>query len=267
MMAADQYTKTVRIVLASSKYLKVKFNYDTGGFMALSRHHRYPRHFIRNIVILTVCSWALSIVFSLAAAPLTSESYHYREVTGEATKDVSWRLVKDEHYVLTYTSATSCHVTTTTLDYDTIRWKLVNGEEGADLSAERKGNHITVRGRLKGRPIDKTFEIDASPWYQATSLSLRDLVASDETERLFWTLRLDSLGAHKIRAIKQGMQTVETTGQSKTVLRIRLMLPGLLAPFWKSDCWFSMPEGIFFRFEGPSGPPGSPKTTVTRLEG
>ena len=109
-----------------------------------------------------------------------------------------------------------------------------------------------MRGRLKGRSIDKTFEIDASPWYQATSLSLRDLVASDETERLFWTLRLDTLGAHKIRAIKQGMQTVETAGQPETVLRIRLTLPGLLAPFWKSDCWFSMPEGIFFRFEGPA---------------
>ena len=71
----------------------------------------------------------------------------------------------------------------------------------------------------------------------------------------------------EIRAVKQGIESIATDGVKKTLLRIRLTLPGLLAPFWKSDCWFALPEGIFFRFKGPSGPPGSPMTIVTRAAG
>jgi hypothetical protein len=48
------------------------------------------------------------------------------------------------------------------------------------------------------------------------------------------------------------------------MLRIHLTLPGILAPFWKSDYWFALPEGVFFRFKGTSGPPGSPMIIVTR---
>jgi hypothetical protein len=105
-----------------------------------------------------------------------------------------------------------------------------------------------------------------APWYQATSLSLRELVASIDAERVFWTIRIDTLTAHKIRAIKKGIESgLKRMGVKKMLLRIRLTLPGMLAPFWKSDYWFALPEGIFFRFKGPSGPPGSPTTIVTRV--
>ena len=103
---------------------------------------------------------------------------------------------------------------------------------------------------------------DALPWYQATSLSLRDLVSSPERERRFWTIRLDTLTVHQLKATKKG---VERSGTDDPLLRIRLSLPGLLAPFWQSDYWFTLPEAVFFRFEGPSGPPGSPQTIVTRV--
>jgi hypothetical protein len=90
------------------------------------------------------------------------------------------------------------------------------------------------------------------------------LVASDDTERVFWTIRIDTLTAHKIRAIKKGVESIDLDGNRKDLLRIRLTLAGMLAPFWKSDYWFATPEGIFYRFEGPGGPPGSPMTVVTR---
>jgi hypothetical protein len=88
-----------------------------------------------------------------------------------------------------------------------------------------------------------------------------------DSERVFWAIRMDTLTAHKIRAVKKGVESVEFDGRQKALLWIRLSLPGMLAPFWKSDYWFALPEGVFYRFQGPRGPPGSPKTTVTRTEG
>jgi hypothetical protein len=64
--------------------------------------------------------------------------------------------------------------------------------------------------------------------------------------------------------VTEGVELIESDGGLKEMLRIHLTLPGILAPFWKSDYWFALPEGVFFRFKGPSGPPGSPMIIVTR---
>ncbi len=92
--------------------------------------------------------------------------------------------------------------------------------------------------------MNKTLEIDDTDWYQASSLSLRGLVASADREKEFWTIRSDTLTVHKIKAVKQGLETIEVSGTMKEAVRIELSLTGLLSHFWKSDYWFSVPEGI-----------------------
>ena len=212
----------------------------------------------------TVWFYLGSWMTPLHAMDTAEEVYHYKEVTGDSVKEVAWRLGKGATYVLTYTSPAERHVTTTGHDYDTRRWQVTVENEHTHFSAERIDQSIIIRGIFKGEPVDKRIAIDEAPWYQATSLSLRGLIASGDSERVFWTIRIDTLTAHKIRAIKKGMEAVESDGLRKELLRIRLSLPGMLAPFWKSDYWFAMPERVFYRFKGPSGPPGSPTTLVTR---
>jgi hypothetical protein len=234
--------------------------------MMLSSHHRYGWHSIGKIAIVGVCAWALSMVPGFTASPSTGETYHYREVTGATVKVASWQLVKGDTWILTYSTPTARHITTTGPDYDTIDWRLTDDDGLSDLYAERRGDVIAVRGRFRGQPVAKRLEIDDAPWYQATSLSLRSLVASNDTERVFWTIRPSTMTAHRVRAIKKRVEIIDIAGPPRELLRIHMTLPGILAPFWKSDCWFSMPEGVLMRFEGPSGPPGSPTTVVTRIE-
>jgi hypothetical protein len=231
--------------------------------MKNQRNHRAPAPLGWVAILLAVwlCSQAAA---SPPTAGLREERYHYQEVTGAAVRKVTWALDKSKQFTLTYTSPDERHTTTVDPGYDTRRWQVVTENGETRFVAERIGRHIQVRGMFKGEPVDKRLEIDDGPWYQATSLSLRGMVAADDPERVFWTIRFDTLTAHKIRAINKGMESVESDGGQKELLRIRLTLPGMLAPFWKSDYWFSLPEGIFFRFEGPSGPPGSPMTVVKR---
>lgn len=205
---------------------------------------------------------ALLIVSAALAADTPVETHHYLDTTGKDEKRITWKLEKRaQTNVLHYSAPTEEHVTITGPDFGTRSWSVSDTEVDSDFTAERNGAQIHIRGRFKGEPVDKTLTIDEAPWYQATSLSLRSLIAADDGERVFWTIRADTLTVHKIRAIKKG---VETRGHGEPLLHIRLTLTGLLAAVWKSDYWFSLPQGVFFRFEGPSGPPGAPKTIVQR---
>ena len=112
----------------------------------------------------------------------------------------------------------------------------------------------------------KTLKIDGTDWYQASSLSLCGFVASAEKETIFWTIRSDTLTGHQIKAVKQSVETVDVKGSMQKAVRIELSLTGLLSYFWKSDYWFSVHEGVFLKFQGPSGPPGSPVTTITHTQ-
>jgi len=230
----------------------------------------------RNLSNTTKRLWALILlaVFvpapAAAAAPvmpvIDEEIHHYREVTGTSSEDVCWHLLKGDTLILTYTSTTERHVTTTGPGYRTIRWQVTDAADETDFVAKRQGDTIVIEGTFKGEPLDKTVAIDDAPWYQATSLSLRGLIASDDAKRVFWTIRPDILTPHKIKAVKKEIETVAAEENQKKLQHIRLRATGMLAPFWKSDYWFALPRGIFQRFEGPSGPPGSPMTVVTRLD-
>lgn len=193
------------------------------------------------------------------------ELYHYREVTGTVIKEVAWHLTKGDCYRLVCISPAERHVTITDGNYNTLRWEMMSADGKTQLVAERRGRTITICGCFEGKPMNKVLCIDDSPWYQATSLSMRGFIDSDETECIFWTIRLKTLNAYKIKAIKKEVEQFEAN--KVHLLRIRLTLPGVLAPLWKCDYWFDFPAGVFFRFQGPSGPPGSPTTTITRVVG
>ncbi|GAB6905956.1 conserved hypothetical protein [Desulfosarcina cetonica] len=221
--------------------------------------------FARESVWMALILILLGLRVAQAALPNAEEVYHYREVTGKSVKTAEWRLRKAEGFTLTYTSPTQRHVTTTGPDYATRRWTVTADSGQTDFTAERIGRTIHLHGRFKGQAVDKDLAIDDAPWYQATSLSLRGFIASDDRTRVFWTIRYGTLSVHKIKAIKQGTEPVDPPDGRHARMHIRLTLTGLLAPFWKSDYWFSLPDGIFQTFRGPSGPPGAPMTTICRL--
>jgi hypothetical protein len=207
-----------------------------------------------------------NILASDAASP-SEEIHRYKEVTGKSVKTVQWHLQNGDVATLRCTSPRERHTTTVGPDYDTWHWQVQADGGQTDFIASRKGETIEITGRFKGQAIDKTLPIDDAPWYQATSLSLRQLATSEETHQVFWSIRYNTLKAHKVEAIKKGVESVASADGPKTLLHIRLSLTGLLSPFWKSDYWFSLPEFVFYRFKGPSGPPGAPMTVITRMDG
>ncbi|BBO68420.1 hypothetical protein DSCA_23500 [Desulfosarcina alkanivorans] len=130
------------------------------------------------------------------------EAYHYRETTGKAVTNGRGDSPGGSLLTLACTSLNEQHTTTTRHDYDTVRWRVSAGKGRTAFLAERDKNTIVIHGMLSGQPVDKVLKVDNATWYRAASLSLRELVASDDSERVFWTIRYDTLTAHKIRTIK-----------------------------------------------------------------
>ena len=103
---------------------------------------------------------------------------------------------------------------------------------------------------------------DLDNYNQATSWSLRAFVLSSLKEIRFWTVRTDTLTAHKITAVKKKRMILNLNGANEEAVEVELRLGGLLSVFWKSNYWFRRTDGVFLRFEGPSGPPGAPDVIV-----
>ncbi|MFZ5563603.1 MAG: hypothetical protein ACOZBW_06075 [Thermodesulfobacteriota bacterium] len=211
-----------------------------------------------------ICGVGAGIWLSLSVAVIGSgvERYQYRQCVASDLSDVEWCLEKGSQTRLVYVEKGERSVTTIDADYATTRWEAVRPAEKTNVRAERRGNIIHLTGTFQGKTVNRRYTIDDKPWYQATSISFRPFVLSGEEKLEFWVLRPSTLEPHQVVARKKGVCTRSVLGQPVEIQQIRLGLPGVLAPLWGADYWFRKADGVFVKYEGPNGPPGSPVVVV-----
>ncbi|MFZ1982837.1 MAG: hypothetical protein WAU91_00390 [Desulfatitalea sp.] len=208
---------------------------------------------LRMLLWMMMCLSPAGIPVAVAAGE-PAEVQRYVERRGEHAKPVLWRLTHDDGYQLIYQSPEETHVTQTDAALQTTSWHMSNALKEMVVQATREANAIALRGTCKGQAIQERFELDADPWFQATSLSLRDFVRSPENTITFWTLRPDTLKPLKLTATKVALETLKTADASVDALKIELRATGWRAPFWRSHYWFRASDGLLLRFEGQAGP-------------
>lgn len=191
------------------------------------------------------------------------EVRRYLEKRGDQTHRVLWCLEHDEGYRLTSRGSEGTHTTRTDEHFDTRSWRVEDPANETSVRAVRRQNTITVEGTFKGETVDRQIALDAAPWFQASSFSLRGFVVSDRESIRFWTLRSDTLKPYKLKAVKKGVETIAVGGEPETALRVELRLSGWLGPFWKSDYWYRPEDGLLLRFEGTGDAVGSYKIVIT----
>mgnify|MGYP001817567909 CR=1 FL=1 len=197
----------------------------------------------------------------------TIEMHRYTETTENHRQKIQWRLERSADYLLTSTMTDEISICTIDQSYNTRQWQIQRLDQDTHLTARREDQAIHVSGRLEGADIQRTLKIDNDPWYQAGSLSLRAFVQSAEAETHFWILRPGKFTAHKLQAVREGLETLEVDGRSVETHKIKVCLTGWKAPFWSATYWFRAEDGVFLRYQGASGPPGSPETVVEWVPG
>ncbi|MBI5063684.1 MAG: hypothetical protein HZB87_09555, partial [Desulfatitalea sp.] len=131
----------------------------------------------------------MACISSVLADGGTNEVRRYVEQKDGQRKPVLWQLARGEGCRLVYQNPEETHITETDPDLRTSSWHVSNAPEEVFIQATREEDVIVVRGSRKGQTIEERFVVDQAPWFQATSLSLRQFVLPQDSRIAFWTLR------------------------------------------------------------------------------
>lgn len=209
-----------------------------------------------------VCMILLLPFWQAEAETEQVESYRYQQHTGSQVDFFDWQLTRGENLHLKTRQLEEFTQTEFNNDLSTLSWKIQNPDSQTRLTVERAGNTLVMRGSFAGEVINKEVQIDAAPWYQALSVSLRQFIDLEKESIQFWTIRADTLDIHRLQVTRQKNTLLEVGHDVVPTIQLKIQPVGWRAPFWSANYWLREDDGVFLRYQGRSGPPGAPVTTV-----
>jgi hypothetical protein len=190
--------------------------------------------------------------------------YRYRESIGDEHRYYQWQMETGPPVIVVSEDDHRRFTNWCDPDGATVRWE-VRSDTGDRVVAERRDNAIYLTGRFRGKAIDRRMEIDALPWFQPLSFSLRTLTTGSANHREFWTIRSDTLDVLAMRAERKSTEILTIGAQSVEAIRIVVSPKGWRGALWNSRYWFRADDSVFLRYHGVHGPPGTPPTIVELL--
>lgn len=210
--------------------------------------------------------WLLSGALTLALSPLAAQSsFEYRDRTGD--QEVAMHITEDRLPEGLLVRSSMSNGDYHEVQYDTtgqtVRYRVDSPERGTHYVARRIGNVLRVDGTLKGRPVARTLRIDDRPWYETVEVSLTPLALSGSKKPLlFWILHPWEATAYLMTGNLEPAQTVMVNDQAVQTVPVRVRPFGILGLFWSTLYWYRSADGLFVRYEGVRGLPGTPPTVV-----
>jgi hypothetical protein len=196
------------------------------------------------------------------AAGSTAEEHLYLRKTGAESSYFNWRLEPGTLLRLITDLQQERDITRMNADLETREWSVKDPAQKIDLQVTRRDNSLLMTGLFKDSTISRKVSIDDAPWYQALSLSLRQFINPNRDHLEFWSIRPDTLDVHKLQVTRSGEELVDMNGTMTRAIKLKIQLTGLKSMFWSCHYWLRKEDGLFIRYQGPSGPPGWPETIV-----
>ncbi|MDP8202619.1 MAG: hypothetical protein P9M11_10840 [Candidatus Tenebribacter burtonii] len=148
------------------------------------------------------------------------------------------------------------------LDGVTQKYTHKDSTRNIDLTAIKYGKNIILKGSFEQKVIDTIVKLDDAPWKQSMSYSLSEFALGDEEKIEYWIVRLDKFKGQKMQAEKTGIEEITIAGKQYNALKVKISATGLRSKFWSGHYWFRSSDGLFLRYEGLNGLPGSIKTII-----
>ncbi len=148
------------------------------------------------------------------------------------------------------------------LDGTTQKFTYKDSINNIDLSAIKDGKSITVIGNAADNIIDKTIKIDENPWKQSMSYSLSEFALGESEKIEFWIVRMDKFKSVKMQAEKDNIEDITINGKLFHTVKVKISSAGVLSKLWHGYYWYQVSDGLFLRYEGLNGLPGSTKTII-----
>jgi len=135
-----------------------------------------------------------------------------------------------------------------------------------DLIAIKDGRNIILKGTSGEKIIDTVIKIDERSWKQSMSYSLSGFAFGDKEKIEYWIVRLDKFKGEKMQAEKAGNEDITIKDKEYQAVKVIIKAAGLRSKFWSGHYWFRVSDGLFIKYEGWNGLPGSTKTIIELLE-
>ncbi len=195
----------------------------------------------------------------------TAQQYHYVSTTADHAHDITVTKEKKQGTdVLTLEEYKlySQHVFHPTMG--TRQWELRDDKADHNFVAKRTNNTIRIKGDFHGKPVEKTVNIDEDVWYNKLDHGLSAFAVSDQQELSFWVLKLLSdMDPIKMTAEKEGIERIQVGEKTYDAVKVKLTLNHfILSKLWSARCWYRASDGLFLRYEGANGRPGTPVTVI-----
>lgn len=215
-----------------------------------------------------LCLFLLPVLLTPASAGEADEDYRlvYRETMGEA--------VSEKRYTIQFTGA-GYHIEIqeglklrelrTSPDLATRHEVYRHAERPDRVEAKRQGDVLVFQGTLNGEDIRETKQLGDEIWFGSVLL-LRNFVLGDKDEIQFYVTKPEETKAVKLKAIREGVETVDVDGKAVRAIKIKYTVPDIRGMFWKSYYWYRESDGLLIKTSETRGPPGTPKAAVELVE-
>lgn len=199
-------------------------------------------------------------------------------IFGEVTSDYKIAIGEDIYYSSFSTSKTDSlilyiyrHEVEEQINYynpdgTTTKFTHIDSTRNIDLVAIKDGDNVILKGTSEEKTIDEVIKLDKAPWKQSMSYSLSEFALGDIDKIEYWIIRLDKFKGEKMQAEKAGTEDITINGRSYHAIKIKISAAGLRSKFWSGHYWFRSSDGLFLKYDGWNGLPGSTKTIIELLE-
>ena len=139
-------------------------------------------------------------------------------------------------------------------DYSLKSCKRVCPEGDTNLLSVRDGEVLVVKGKLKGKEIDKQIKLGHKPLYIYPKYNLAKFALSDMTRLKFWTLRRDEMSKLPMQAIKKGTVTVTVNGKEVEAIKVYYSITGKMRKkYYNHNYYYRKSDGLFVKKEWSKG--------------
>jgi hypothetical protein len=147
-----------------------------------------------------------------------------------------------------------------------LSWTYRDPEAGTDFTAIRTASRrgrsiIAIKGRYRGKAVNRRLAIDEKPWYQLFPHGMDHYVLSQEQETLFYAVGYEGIGALRLgtfRARRGRVEQVERNGRLEPGVYVHISFTGLASIFWSGDYWFRPGDGRNLIAKSDRGPGTDP---------
>jgi hypothetical protein len=211
--------------------------------------------------------YKILLLSSLLYSFLLNASNQYYEIVEEDTLifNIS-TIMESDKTIRVYENNNRKHYTVFDSTFNTIKYEFEDISDNSRIVVNQIDGKIVLKGILNGKEISSELINDDVKWSQSITYTLHRFMFSKEEVEVFRIFRPDNFEPIIFKAVKAQIDTVMINNAEIPVQKILLRAKGFKSVFWKGEYNFRISDGLFIKYIGKNGGPGSTETLIILKE-